>query len=105
MEISITLICPSALARSKFVFLQVAHFDRATNLEGEAMTDRNSLFQHLVLNGIWMLALLIMGFKHRAQIVHSWRDGAIMFGDQYGVQGDEAKRVRREMTYWKPQDL
>jgi hypothetical protein len=64
-------------------------------------TERNTMFQHLVLNGIWMLFLAIRGYDNH-QGIHSWRDGAIYFGDEYGVSGDDAKRIRRELTYKLP---
>lgn len=60
---------------------------------------RNDMFQHLVLNGIWILVLLAFGKKPHKQALN-WRSSAVAFGDLHGAQGEQAYEYRRDVTYW-----
>lgn len=70
---------------------------------GRAMmpSDRNNRFQHLVLNALWIVILCAMGKSKIAEryCMHNFRDGAIVFGDDFGTPGEEAKIYRRKTTY------
>lgn len=62
--------------------------------------DRHYYFQHTVLLGLWAILLLLLKREHAGTIrAAEFRDDAIMFGDLFGVPGEDAKRVRRDRTY------
>lgn len=61
---------------------------------------RTNHFQHTVLIGLWAIILLLMR-RESAGIKRAvyFRENAIMFGNQFGVPGKEAERVRCDITY------
>lgn len=63
------------------------------------LKNRNDMFQHLVLQLLWLIVCLVTGKKPLHQLV-TVRSNCIAFGDLYGTEGLEAKRLRREITYW-----
>lgn len=57
-------------------------------------------FRHLVLNALWVLILCAFS-KHgwaRKQATN-FQSGAIRYGDQFGTQGEDAAKCRRDVTY------
>jgi hypothetical protein len=64
----------------------------------EVKNDRNNIFQHLVLAGLWVLILRAFGKVAIDQAIN-FKINAIAFGDMFGLRGDEAKQYRRENTY------
>ncbi len=62
--------------------------------------ERTNMFQHAVLNALWIIILFLAGKDFAAKDnARSWISGARAFGDMYGVQGDEARKFRHEKTY------
>jgi hypothetical protein len=62
-------------------------------------SEQDYAFQHTVLKLLWLIFLYTAGKRPLNQI-YSARDSCIAFGDVYGVQGEAAKKYRRENTYW-----
>jgi hypothetical protein len=60
--------------------------------------NRNDMFQHLVLNALWVLIVRAYG-GNATDAALNFRSSAISFGDMYGNQSEEAKKYRREVTY------
>lgn len=67
------------------------------------MSDPNRLFQHAVLQGLWLIVLLLSG-KHASLQRAYFRSNCLGFGDLFGQQTDEAKQYRRNVTYWWEDD-
>lgn len=61
-------------------------------------TNRQNMFQHAVLAGLWVLILCAFG-KRPHRLAVNFQIAAITFGDIYGVQTEEAKQYRRDITY------
>lgn len=61
-------------------------------------TARTDMFQHLVLQGLWVLILLGFGYKSR-NMATDFRASAIAFGDLYGNKNENSKKYRREISY------
>lgn len=65
---------------------------------------RPSQFQFLVLGALWALILAVL-FKadiKARDIALNYRSSVLAFGDLYGVPGEDARKYRRENTYWVP---
>lgn len=60
---------------------------------------RQDMFQHAVLHALWILILCAFGRKPIKQALN-FKNTAIMFGDQFGNQSENAENYRREVTYW-----
>jgi hypothetical protein len=63
--------------------------------------DKSSMFQQCVLIGLWSIIRAVVlkqdiGARNQARI---FRNSAIAFGDEFGLKGDDAKRIRRMVTY------
>ena len=61
-------------------------------------TARANLFQHLVLQGLWVIVLILLKKDASNQTV-IFKGGIVDFGDVYGVKGEEARMFRRDVTY------
>lgn len=63
--------------------------------------ERRLAFEALVLMGIWQIVLLLkFAFKMVLETdAILWRGNAISYLDQWGIQGEDAKRVRRERSF------
>jgi hypothetical protein len=61
-------------------------------------TARTDLFQHLVLQGLWVIILILLK-KDASNQTAIFRGGAVGFGDTYGAKGEDALMYRRDVTY------
>jgi len=61
-------------------------------------TARTNLFQHLVLQGLWVI-ILILSKKDVLRQILNFRGEIVSFGDMYDTKGEEAKMYRRDVTY------
>lgn len=61
---------------------------------------RTNMFQHLVLNALWVIILCLFGQRGWAcKPATNLRCSLLAFGDLYGNQGEGAAEHRRETTY------
>ena len=68
--------------------------------ESQSISERRLCYEALVLQGIWLIIrFLICGSTFARHAAPVWRTDAIAYFDAYGVQGEDAKRVRREMSF------
>lgn len=63
------------------------------------LKNRNDMFQHLVLQLLWLIVLYVAGKRPTNQLLTA-RSNCIAFGDLYGNQSYDANRIRRDITYW-----
>lgn len=82
------------------------HLAEATERAEQFATvdSRGSQFQFMVLAALWQIILAVV-FKadiaaRRGAV--NFVSCAISFGDLYGVPGEDAKRYRRETSFWMP---
>lgn len=61
------------------------------------MNERDKMFQHLVLAGLWVIVRMI--YYRDTQTANLWRATVLGFGDIYGVKGEGAAKYRRERTF------
>ena len=61
-------------------------------------TARTDMFQHLVLQGLWVIILILLK-KDASNQTAIFRGGVVGFGDTYGTKGEEAIMYRRNVTY------
>lgn len=62
------------------------------------MSDRRTVFEALVLSGIWLLVLIAFGKRPISQAVN-FRINALGYMDEHGRPGDGPKEYRRETAF------
>lgn len=60
--------------------------------------ERRSMFEAIVLQGIWVLILRSFGASGREQ-AWNFRSSAIHYMDEFGAQTDKSREYRRDVTY------
>ena len=69
----------------------------ATDVEVK-LDEKNDMFQHLVLTLLWTIILILLK-RYSKTYLGVVRQSCITFGDLYSHQSEDAKHIRRTITY------